>query len=1112
MDRPRTPLRHPRGFYLGSSQQPNRFEGQGVQNAGHLAANRDINIIHNSHVRDDCKDDTRDKEQQDRERQNEHRRLLLESLQFSQMDARRISIKKAYGKTCRWFLKDPEYMQWSRQGGTHNPGGFLWIKGKPGAGKSTLMKLLLTQTRRAQPKNTLHFFFNARGEYLEKTTIGLYRSLLVQLLELHTGLQSILDRFPNDHHQWSVELLQELIEEAVEGLGEAPVICFIDALDECQEQEVREMISYLSELCEAGNRLHICFASRHYPHITINKGRSIILESREEHRQDIASYVDSALQIGPGKMVDEIKYDLQEKSSGVFMWVVLVVDILQTEYDKGGKHYLRERLRQIPGDLHRLFHEILTRDPNNTPGLLLCIQWVLFARQPLTPKQLYFAIISGVQPANLGVCHTEDITDDDIGKFLLNNSKGLAESTKSKSPTIQFIHESVRDFLLKGNGLQEVWPDAGSNIQGQSHEALKQACLAYLNSEPVADLNVPVPRHKAPNEEVDKARDDADGKLPFLEYANQGVLYHADMAQSGSYGQTEFLDSFPLARWVLYHNLFERHQIRRYTPTVSLRYVLAENNLGALIRAQSTTQSCLEVENERYGIPLFAALATKSANAVQALIETEQLGEEPNPYLENDPVQTSDYEDWCGAFSRNFSFSRQKGVTIHLAEVGDEKLLKVLYASEHFDAGSKDKKGCSPLHYAIVRRNIGVATVFIEQGTDVDSSSRGEMSPLLKALERDDIDMVRLLIKHGADLKSDMLTTPLYSAVLCGRFDIATLLIEHGADVNEKRPNGSPLSLAATKGDINMARLLIERDANVGPAWCETFFLAVAAAQGDIDMARLLIERGADINIVGQDGRTCLNLASAGGHIDTVKFLVDQGADINIVNQDGRTCLNLASAGGHIDTVKFLVDQGADINIVGQDGRTCLNLASAGGHIDTVKFLVDQGADINIVGQDGRTSLILASAGGYITIFKFLIERGANIDVVSQDGRTHLSLASAGGSIDIVKFLVDRGADVNERGYVKGGGFGEAPLISASTRGHVDVIKFLVKQGADVEGSGGKEPLAQASMEGHIDAVRILLDLGAKVDGSFAVSPRYFASARGHNNVVKLLDERGARR
>ena len=48
---------------------------------------------------------------------------------------------------------------------------------------------------------------------------------------------------------------------------------------------------------------------------------------------------------------------------------------------------------------------------------------------------------------------------------ILSSSKGLAEMTRSKNQTVQFIHESVRDFLLKGNGLSGLRPDLSATFQ-----------------------------------------------------------------------------------------------------------------------------------------------------------------------------------------------------------------------------------------------------------------------------------------------------------------------------------------------------------------------------------------------------------------------------------------------------------------------------------------------------------------------------------------------------------------------------------------------------------------------------------------------------------------------
>lgn len=292
------------------------------------------------------------------------------------------------------------------------------------------------------------------------------------------------------------------------------------------------MVFFLSDPSILQDRVRICFASRHYPHITVQGAANITLETQSGHSEDIASYLNSALLITNSPLAKHIRRDLQEKASGIFMWVVLVVDILNREYDAGRMHVLRKRIKELPKDLHELFRSILTRDSNNMDGLLLCMQWVLFSQQPLTPKQLYFAILSRLEPSNLARCHSNNISDDDTRRYILSNSKGLAESTKSKIPTVQLIHESVRDFLLKEDGLGKIKPDFSTNVVGQSHDTLKQCCLIYMRIEAVTDLE------ESSHESVSR-------EFPFLEYASQGLLYHTEQAQNHNLGQQHFLANFP---------------------------------------------------------------------------------------------------------------------------------------------------------------------------------------------------------------------------------------------------------------------------------------------------------------------------------------------------------------------------------------------------------------------------------------------------------------------------------------------------------------------------------------------------------------------------------------
>lgn len=105
---------------------------------------------------------------------DEQRQNLLDSLRFDQIDARRMTIQRAHAKTCEWLLKTTEYSNWLDLTKLQEHFGFLWIKGHPGTGKSTLMKFTLANSQRTIKNRTIiSFFFNARGEVLEKTTTGM---------------------------------------------------------------------------------------------------------------------------------------------------------------------------------------------------------------------------------------------------------------------------------------------------------------------------------------------------------------------------------------------------------------------------------------------------------------------------------------------------------------------------------------------------------------------------------------------------------------------------------------------------------------------------------------------------------------------------------------------------------------------------------------------------------------------------------------------------------------------------------------------------------------------------------------------------------------------------
>lgn len=123
---------------------------------------------------------------------NQPFRVLLDSLTFDRIHARLHNVAQALPNTCQWLFDHYCFTTWKAAG------GLLWIKGKPGSGKSTIMKEVHACVENEWSSHcVLSYFFNARSHNgLEKSPLGLYRSLLHQLLsKIGAGYDSFVSTF-----------------------------------------------------------------------------------------------------------------------------------------------------------------------------------------------------------------------------------------------------------------------------------------------------------------------------------------------------------------------------------------------------------------------------------------------------------------------------------------------------------------------------------------------------------------------------------------------------------------------------------------------------------------------------------------------------------------------------------------------------------------------------------------------------------------------------------------------------------------------------------------------------------------------------------------------------
>ncbi|KAI5461570.1 hypothetical protein BGZ63DRAFT_238265 [Mariannaea sp. PMI_226] len=779
------------------------------------------------------------------------RQRLLESLRFEKMGFRKATIKDSDAKTCRWFLRHPDYLSWLDPKRRSQHHGLLWISGKPGAGKSTIMKFIYKTLKNNDSQRkvlTASFFFNARGESLEKSISGMYRSLLLQLLEGFPclDLQNAFhgsDFIPHSHAICPpLNALKDLLRHAIFALGKRFFTCVIDALDECDEQQVMDMVNYFEDLTENCTKndisLKICFSSRHYPYIDIRLGIRLTLEDQEGHAGDLENYITSHLRIGNPSVMDKVLPRILKKASGVFLWVILVVDILNKEVRHGGLA-LQKRLEQTPSGLSELFKDLLGRDAEDMEALLLSILLILLAKRPLRPEEYYHAIWSGLALQGLA---DSDVPDhgywDRVEKCVTSSSKGLAEITKSERPTVQFIHQSVRDFLVKDKGLHDLWPDLASDWEAFGHEKLKQCCNSYINYPLLPSIQIsPVDLN------------DVKKKYPFLRYSSEYVLLHANSA-ADTIPQHEFLNKFSVSRWIVIENgfYFSLHGTPKYSSDESLLYLVAKMGLCALIRIQAKDYPQIDFRNEHYEHLLLAAIENKDMASVIALLDL------PSNVVDGFDI-TANLTWTEGTMGSNYT----------------------------------------PLTWASQEGHRYLVSLLLEKGAPVNQVDREGLTPLVRASSRRRLDVVVLLVEKGAKIKvkEGYQNTVSLSLLACYQDYEAAIKIlnENGVNVYTADPEGIPiLQLAASAGYETIARFLIEKGADVNKADVLQGNTALmrASADGHVAVARLLIEKRANINTTNHSGNTALHEATGRGHLEIARLLVTaKGVDINVHSEFG---------------------------------------------------------------------------------------------------------------------------------------------------------------------------------------------------------------------------------
>lgn len=349
-------------------------------------------------------------------------------------------------------------------------------------------------------------------------------------------------------------------------------------------------------------------------------------------------------------------------------------------YKKGNSlAILKTNIQQIPSELSDLYKGLLCSiDEEDLSQSLTLIRWITFAIAPLTLDQLRFALVMSTASSfkSIRECQSSEYfskSDEELKRRILSLSQGLIEvRTETKTrifgklvtqlPVVQFIHQSVKDYLLK-DGLHLLDDCSSKNVIGRGHLCLSRSSIKFLDIKESQRLLET--HNKTPFKQ----------DLHFLDYADRFWLAHSEEVEKQNLSPEDLLSSRwkPSGRVIQCWNLYRAKTDYHYPST--LLHVALCYNIVSIVNTILESGIKVEVRDNLGRTPLFYAARTGYQAAVRKILDRRDVD--------------LNLQDKYGRTPLSYA-----------AEHGDENVVNLLLDREDVDADPKDFSEWTPLSYA----------------------------------------------------------------------------------------------------------------------------------------------------------------------------------------------------------------------------------------------------------------------------------------------------------------------------------------------------------------------------------------------------------------------------
>jgi hypothetical protein len=332
----------------------------------------------------------------------------LRSLQFH--NARYQKVSPHDDQTCGWLQDIQQYRDWN----SSKESSLLLIEGKPGSGKSTLVRYFNDHLLRLEDDDiAAKFFYSHRDGELERNHNSMFRCLLHDILtadesffihfqEAYRGLQDL--EIPHKPRDWTHQALKNVLRCCTKHPLRRRLYLVVDAMDEsddCNRGEIVEFLWSLSDPSSNGCVVKIFLASRPINELhpdLMHRCNTILLQNR--NRNDIENYTQAFLNTPRFSCMHTIKEEVMkyivENADGVFLWVHLVTNEL-LRFVKNGARPTKvfEYLKSLPTDLESyyvyMFNKLCGDEDDLRDGTRI-LQFCLFSHRPIGLMEIHHAL------------------------------------------------------------------------------------------------------------------------------------------------------------------------------------------------------------------------------------------------------------------------------------------------------------------------------------------------------------------------------------------------------------------------------------------------------------------------------------------------------------------------------------------------------------------------------------------------------------------------------------------------------------------------------------------------------------------------------------------------